>query len=60
MYASNNIMQYYAASEYRAWTLFYAVRVLLSTLPSFSEALWLLLQSTTSLEDTDIAERLLQ
>ena len=59
---------YPAASEYRSWTLFYAIPVLRGVLSDkyfqhfvlFSEALWLLLQSAPSLEDVAMAERLLQ
>lgn len=56
------------ASEYRSWTLFYSVPVLKGVLDDkylqhfakFCEALWLLLQSTPTLEDVDEAEILLQ
>lgn len=56
------------ASEYRAWTLFYALPVLGGILEDkffqhyslFSEALWLLLQSKVTFEDVDKAEALLQ
>ena len=56
------------ASEYRSWTLFYAVPVLQGILNEeylqhfilYSEALWLLLQSTVSMDDINTAERLLQ
>ena len=58
----------HTASEYRSWTLFYAIPVLRGVLSDrhfqhfllFSEALWLLLQSAPSLEDVTKAERLLQ
>ena len=57
-----------AASEFRSWTLFYALPVLKGILDEaylnhfalFSEALWLLLQTSPSLEDISKAERLLQ
>ena len=56
------------ASEYRAWTFFYVLPVLCGILEVnyfqhymlFSEALWLLLQSTVPLEDIERAELLLQ
>ena len=56
------------ASEYRAWTLFYALPVLGGILEDnffqhyslFSEALWLLLQSKVTFEDVDKAEALIQ
>lgn len=62
------LYSYYIASEYRAWTLFYALPVLSGILEAdyfqhfvlFSEALWLLLQSTVPLEDIEKAELLLQ
>ena len=55
-------------SEYRAWTLFYALPVLSGILEVnyfqhymlFSEALWLLLQSTVPLKDIERAELFLQ
>ena len=57
-----------AASEYRSWTLFYAIPVMRGILNEdyfqhyilFSEALWLLLQSCITIEDIVKAERLLQ
>ena len=56
------------ASEFRSWTLFYGVSVLKGILQIsyyehfllFSEALWLLLQSTVTHTDLRRAERLLQ
>lgn len=56
------------ASEYRAWILFYALPVLSGILEAdyyqhfalVAVALWLLLQSTVSLEDIDKAESLIQ
>ncbi len=56
------------ASEYRSWALFYALPVLKGVLDIhywnhfalFSEALWLLLQSSPTLDDISKAERLLQ
>ena len=56
------------ASEYRSWTLFYAIPILrgihsddyLQHYILFSEALWLLLQSSVEFEDITKAEKLLQ
>lgn len=62
------IMFVITASEHRSWTLFYAIPLLKGILNEnyfqhfilFSEALWLLLQSSISEEDISFAERLIQ
>ena len=58
----------YTASEYRSWALFYGLPVLKGVLDKdylnhfalFSEALWLLLQSSPTFVDISKAEKLLQ
>ena len=62
------IISTYTASEYRSWVLFYGLPVLKGVLDKdyvnhfalFSEALWLLLQSSPTLVDISKAEKLLQ
>ena len=60
------IMHMHTASEYRSWTLLYAVPVLQGILDEdtfnhfskFVEALWLLLQSSITPNDLERAEKL--